>query len=52
MFKNETCKGSVSFWVKGVNMPHISFKIPSALHHIAWQKWPTFRDVTTVFPAT
>ena len=35
MFKNETCKGSVSFWVKGVNMPHISFKIPSALHHIA-----------------
>ena len=35
MFKNETCKGSVSFWVKGVNMPHNSFKIPSALHHIA-----------------
>ena len=35
MLKNETCKGSVSFWVKGVNMPHIPFKIPSALHHIA-----------------
>ena len=36
MLKNETCKRSVSFWVKSVNKSHIPFKIPSALHHIAW----------------
>ena len=35
MLKNETCKRSVSFWVKSVNKSHIPFKIPSALHHIA-----------------
>ena len=37
MLRNETCKRSVSFWVKSVNKSHIPFKIPSALHHIAWQ---------------
>ena len=36
MLKNETCKRSVSFWVKSVNKSHIPFKIPSALPHIAW----------------
>ena len=36
MLKNETCKRSVSFWVKSVNKSHIPFKIPSALHRIAW----------------
>ena len=51
MLRNETCKRSVSFWVKRVNKSHIPFKIPSALHHSV-AKWPTFRDATTVFPAT
>ena len=37
MLRNETCKRSVSFRVKRVNKSHIPFKIPSALHHIAWQ---------------
>ena len=37
MLRNETCKRSVSFWVKSVNKSHIPFKIPSALHHIAWE---------------
>ena len=37
MLRNETCKRSVSFWVKRVNKSHIPFKIPSALHHIAWE---------------
>ena len=37
MLRNETCKRSVSFWVKRVNTSHIPFKIPSALHHIAWE---------------
>ena len=37
MLRNETCKRSVSFWVKRVNKSHIPFRIPSALDHIAWE---------------
>lgn len=37
MLRNETGKRSVSFWVKSVIKSHIPFKIPSALHHIAWE---------------